>query len=97
MREVYKRTAKQDKRQKQVEEKVMEVENCSNRATWRVTVAYYGGRQTKVDKRKQCVLKKWRFGVCVFSDCFNVQLFLLVYVFLFLFLHFKKALWCFQT
>lgn len=50
MREVYKRTAKQDKRQKQVEEKVMEVENCSNRATWRVTVAYYGGRQTKVDK-----------------------------------------------
>lgn len=50
MREVYKRTAKEGKRQKQVEEKVMEVENCSNRATWGVTVGYHGGRQMKVDK-----------------------------------------------
>lgn len=50
MREVYKRTAKEDKRQKQVEEKVMEVENCSTRATKRVTVGYYGERQMKVDK-----------------------------------------------
>ena len=44
----------------------MEVENCSNRATWRVTVAYYGGRQTKVDKRKLCFEEMEVWCVCFF-------------------------------